>query len=740
MKAPLDTSEFEIDETRVLGRGALGVLCRGRRLSDRQEVAVRLLPEDLAADPDFALRFPHEMAAIALLKGESFVSVLGAGTLKGRLFFATELVEGEALSRHLAKGARFTTEDILHVAQGIGEALQAASRCKIFHGRLRPSSIFLSSDGRVRVADLGLSKVFPVAPSSRWLGAGEKYLSPEQAGGRGPDSRSDVYTLGAILYELATGRPPFEGHASTTSLHFQLLHVEPTAPHEAGSTVPREVERLILGCLAKEPENRYSSPDDFLKDLEGVRGALRAAHSPSTPEETDTGDFVIEEDHVIGEGGMGTLYLGRQRSLGRTVAVKVIRPLLLLEPDLVSRFRREAELLAQVNDGNVVQVFGTGVWKGRLFYAMELVEGSDLSTLLGEGRRFPEGEILRVAEGVARALRAAWKYRIVHRDIKPSNILITREGVVKVADFGLAKSLRVGGDASTCILGTLAYLSPEQGMGLAVDVRSDIYSLGVVLYELAKGNPPFGPGSVDSVIYHHVHAAPPSLQSVASISGGLKRLIHRCLSKELGDRYQTPDDLLLELLAIGKDPAPGPASPAAGAFGAKKTGKSRRASSPSSWKKAFALSLSLGDYGGATKLAEEHGGTRSLEYRRARGLHEDAELRELERRGMERVRAGDWAGAAALYQERVEGSGSRLKAGRALALECCRDLAHAAELERKGDWGKALAVYRKYADLDPGPTGYVRDHLAAALKRSKIERCVNAESRPSSAGKAGPAP
>ena len=139
MKSPMNASEFEVDETRVLGRGALGVLCRGRRLSDLQDVAVRLLPEDFAADPAFALRFPNELAALACLKGDRFVSVLGAGTLKGRHFFATELVQGEDLARHLAKGARFTTEDILQIAQGIGEALQAASRFKIFHGRLRPN-------------------------------------------------------------------------------------------------------------------------------------------------------------------------------------------------------------------------------------------------------------------------------------------------------------------------------------------------------------------------------------------------------------------------------------------------------------------------------------------------------------------------------------------------------------------------------------------------------------------------
>src|SRR6185436_5181379 len=202
------------------------------------------------------------------------------------------------------------------------------------------------------------------------------------------------------------------------------------------------------------------------------------------------------------------------------------------------------------NHPNVVQVFGTGTWHGRLFYAMELVEGQDVATRLREKQRFSSEEVIHVAEGVARALVAGWKLRIDHRDIKPSNILLTPDGSVKVADFGLAKSLRIPKTDSRLIAGTSEYISPEQGMGKAVDIRSDIYSLGVVLYELLMGRPPFkSDGSFTFVVYQHVHSAPPALEPITgTIPEAVKEIIQKCLEKKPENRYQTPEELLSALV------------------------------------------------------------------------------------------------------------------------------------------------------------------------------------------------
>ncbi|HXG61813.1 MAG TPA: SUMF1/EgtB/PvdO family nonheme iron enzyme [Planctomycetota bacterium] len=254
------------------------------------------------------------------------------------------------------------------------------------------------------------------------------------------------------------------------------------------------------------------------------------------------GDFEIDFGSLLGRGGMGAVYRGRQVSLDRPAAVKVLKQELTANPDFVKRFHREAALLARLTDPHVVQVFGAGEGDGCHFYAMEYVEGEDLGSRLKRGQKFSVDEILQVALNVGKALQAAWRHRIVHRDIKPSNILVTRDGQIKVMDFGLAKNPDTDLTQSEVIMGTAKYMSPEQAQGEAVDVRSDLYSLGAVLYELATGRPPFSGESPTAVMYQHVHRAPrPPSEINPSIPPRLEALILKLLAKKPEDRFPTPE-------------------------------------------------------------------------------------------------------------------------------------------------------------------------------------------------------
>lgn len=750
-EASMQTEEafdYEILEDQILGQGDTGILCRGRQRSAGRDVLIKLLRREFNADPETAGRLRREAESAGRLRDPSVVQVLGAGSWKGRLFWAMEPVEGQSLAAYLREGHRFTTEEILHVAEGVGQALRAAARLGVLHGALRPSHVLLAPDGSVKVLDFGLARGLNLPVDSPLLAGSWRYLAPECVTGEPPDIRSDLYSLGVILYELSTGKPPFEGYDSLTSLVYQLLYVQPTAPRDLGSSIPRDLERLILRCLAKSPEERYASPDDFLADVEAVRQATRTPLPTGAPETADAGDYEIYEDQIIGEGGMGTLYRGRQKSLGREVAVKVIRGAFTTHPDFVQRFRREAELLAQVNDPGVVQVFGTGTWKGRLFYAMELVEGEDLASLLQKGRAFTIEEILHIAEGVGRALRAAWKYKIVHRDIKPSNILLTRDGQVKVADFGLAKSLRIPRTDSHLIAGTSEYLAPEQGIGQRVDIRADLYSLGVVLYELASGRPPFRwEGSFTSVIYQHVHAAPPPLRRPGGdLPEDLRRLIERCLAKRPEDRYPNPDVFLEEVRAIrtrleksagGRAEAgraagspPGPRRSAfmaraglllalaAAAYVALAAGTRLRAANrlpprTDTFRPAYELAIGLGEYDAALELAERHRGRNSREFREAERLRNEARILKLEGVLRERLAKRDWSEAAAVYAEILEIASPERRPALERGRNYCGDLAKAAELERTGQSSAAVELYRRYADV-PGPhREFLKERLRA---------------------------
>jgi serine/threonine protein kinase/formylglycine-generating enzyme required for sulfatase activity len=257
------------------------------------------------------------------------------------------------------------------------------------------------------------------------------------------------------------------------------------------------------------------------------------------------GDFEVYFDRPLGRGGMGAVYMGRQVSLDRPAAIKLLKTDLTDNPEFVTRFHREASLLARLVDAHVVQVFGAGEADGSHFYATEFVEGEDLAARLKKGHGFGVDEILQVALSVGLALQAAWRHRIVHRDIKPSNILVTADKQIKVMDFGLARAAESDLTQSEVIMGTAKYMSPEQATGGALDVRSDLYSLGVVLYELATGRPPFQGETPTSIMYQHVHQIPtPPRQHNDKLPVELETLILRLLAKDPQARFASPESLI----------------------------------------------------------------------------------------------------------------------------------------------------------------------------------------------------
>src|SRR5882672_361787 len=695
------------------------------------------------ADSDQADSLRRELLLLSQLHDRNVVRVEGIEVRDGKLCAVTEAIDGEDLEAQLAKGHRFTTEEILHIGECIVRALGAASYQGFLHRDLRPAHVIMLEEGLVKVANFGpLARERTLSGGETPLPSAVAYMSPEQGTGQPLDIRANIYSVGAILYQLATQRTPFEGYDSTTSLLYQLLHINPVGPRQLGASIPTELERTILRCLSKAPADRYAQPSELLEALQQARESMSSGKLAAIRAEDDTGDFDIFEDQPLGEGGMGTLVRGRQRSLDRQVAIKVIREAFHAHPEFLQRFRREGELLAQIDNSNVVQIIGTGVWRGRLFYAMELVKGEDLAVRQMRGHRSPPEEILHIAEGVANALRAAWRYKIVHRDIKPSNIMITHEGTVKVADFGLAKSLRLPGAESRVIAGTPEYLSPEQGLGQKADIRSDIYSLGIVLYELAAGRHPFKEAqSSVAMIYQHVHTDPPPLETLdPKLPAGLRALIHRCLQKDPRERYADPDALLKALKAARKNmdqplsekrlpaailPAPGRriAAPvllglagllllcAAGVFFLLPR---RPAGLDSSFQSAYELALGLGNTAEAMRLAEAARGRNSREYREAERRDTGTRLRPLHDRALELVAAKDWAGAAEAYASLEPLADPERIAEYASARRFCSDLAQAAEREKKQDWASALETYKR---LEPASSPPHRDYLQDCIRR-----------------------
>jgi len=254
----------------------------------------------------------------------------------------------------------------------------------------------------------------------------------------------------------------------------------------------------------------------------------------------------------LGRGGMAEVYLARDQLLDRPVAVKVLFPALATDAGFVERFRREAQAAANLQHPNIVSVFDWGEANGTYFIVMEYVEGHTLAdTIREEGRLHPD-RAAEITADIAAALGFAHRNRVVHRDVKPGNVLLTRDGGVKVADFGIARALSDSTDQSLTktgsVMGTATYFSPEQARGAPVDPRSDIYSLGVVLYEMTTGHPPFAGDSAVAIAYKHVQENPvPPRRIDPSLPETLEAITLKCLAKNPANRYPSAQDLRADL-------------------------------------------------------------------------------------------------------------------------------------------------------------------------------------------------
>jgi serine/threonine-protein kinase len=246
---------------------------------------------------------------------------------------------------------------------------------------------------------------------------------------------------------------------------------------------------------------------------------------------------------------MATVFRGSDRVLGRTVAVKVLAPTFAKDETFVERFRREAQAAAGLNHPNVVAVFDTGSDDGVHYIVMEHVEGRTLADFIREEGALPPPRAAEIAAAVCRALSSAHEKGMVHRDVKPGNVLFTSDGGVKVADFGIARV--VAGEPLTVtgsVMGTASYLSPEQATGSTVDGRSDIYSLGCVLYEMLTGRTPFEGDTPVSIAYKHVGEEPTVPSSVnPAVPPALEAVVKRAMAKSPADRYQSADEMAADL-------------------------------------------------------------------------------------------------------------------------------------------------------------------------------------------------
>ncbi len=556
---------------RKLSEGALAEVFLAQEEGSDPPVLFQVLRPDISADGAVSSRLLEDASLWANLEHPNVARQLRSGrTPEGRVFLVSEYLDGEDLAAYLKSHEALSGEDLIQLMLPVCAALDYLHQRGLVHGEVKPANILLHG---------GLRALQPKLMNFGWALLGERWheggnatalhggcLPPEYASAAKPDPRWDIYGLGAVMYEALTGVPPFVGASIEDTLE-QHTRERPAAITGINAYLSPVVER----CLAPRPEDRFATAGEVAAQLQQCRpkttipfaSAPRDDGSLAQESREKAGDVLgsYELVKLIGEGSMGRVFLAKHARLGRQVALKVMRPEHLRNRHLIQRFFQEARSVNQINHEHIVEVFdfveeveSSGL--GRVYCVMELLIGASLSELLRR-EPLPIGRAVNIIQQVCAALEAAHQLGVVHRDVKPDNIFITQRNgdgeFAKVLDFGVAKLTpplgeeKASGTIEGAIVGTPAYMAPEQAAGLGADYRADIYGVGVVLYEMLAGHPPFESTAFGQLVVQIITKPPRALpaftRSGERIPSELRALVMRCLDKNPQNRPQSMAEL-----------------------------------------------------------------------------------------------------------------------------------------------------------------------------------------------------
>ncbi|MFL5402195.1 MAG: serine/threonine-protein kinase [Gemmatimonadales bacterium] len=502
----------------------------------------------LRVDFDPAVRgwFLREAEALGRLDHPAIRHVYDAGVIGDLAYRVGNWIEGEGLQDALRRGPR--PIPVVHtLARDLLGALEHAHASAITVRRIVPASLLLSNAGRSMVTDLRFCSYTLSAIPPGIVPTGQAYMAPEIRDGATGDATSDVYTAGAVLYVAITGQEP--------ALDPRTLR----RPTELRPACPRAIERIVLRAMQPEPDDRYLTAAEMLEDFASDAGTFETALVPVG--QGPLGDAedkarwekrlrrALGDDYellgLLGTGGFGRVYRVRDLHLEREVALKVLQPLLTRDPEVVERFRREAQLAAGLSHPNIVNIYDIGGRSGLLWYTMELIEGPSLAQLVEREGPLPLDRVLRLLREALSALAHAHGSGLVHRDIKPENMLFDLSGSLQITDFGLALAIRGKYSGATSQSGTPQFASPEQLLGERVDQRSDLYSLAGVGYYALLGKPPFPGRTVEQVLAKQTTNQFPTPRGQRDdVSEALERVLDRALSSDVGQRYPSAAEFL----------------------------------------------------------------------------------------------------------------------------------------------------------------------------------------------------
>jgi len=521
---------YEVIE--ILGHGAHSTVFKAIDTRFKKLVALKMLDYRLSMDEQFVRRFEREGIISERLHHNNIVGIIEKFEADDFFFLAIEYVDGVALDKLFETDAPLPFEKTYNLFKQICEAFGYVHEQGVVHRDIKPANIMINPEGTVKVLDFGIAKILDEATESLTkspIGT-PQYMSPEQCSTGEVDARSDIYSLGALLFKMVTGRVPFQ----SDKLHVLLkMHIseEPPVPSSLNPAIPEQIDKLILKALKKEKDERYASARDMLGQfLTAMRPVMITGHVGKS-----IGNYEIIS---VGKrrGGMAETFIGKDTTTTDLVFIKILQQDLSADEMFRERFLREIAVLRKMDHRNIVKVIDVVDEGETVYLVMTFVVGRDLQQILQERESFSPPQALPIFRQICDAIEYAHKQGVVHRDIKPANIMMEPNGKVYVLDFGIAKMLDSGTSTLTTMpIGTPAYMCPEQFTLDTITPQSDIYSIGVLLYELLCGSKPFS--SDGGYQQKHLKEPPVPLTKHIQIKKKINKIVLKALEKKPGDRY-----------------------------------------------------------------------------------------------------------------------------------------------------------------------------------------------------------